>query len=187
MTATSTSFHFVFETTPEEFIEGALTILHEAITRQSKWRPNVPLILVAAISGAIGSLISETLYGKIVTFLVPIACSALLMISSKQTRIDTARQRIVLGLRKSYDEKKCHNHDLRLDDNGFVETCPCGTDTRNWAAVRRTHETEALIVLETHNKCFYAIPKRVIPTTELQSLRDFIAQHVEKRSTTATA
>lgn len=172
------AFHYVYETTRDEFVEGCMAIVSDEIPLHSKWKPSVPLLLACGIGGGLGSLIVPTLYGRLVCFLTAVGFAMLMMISSKQTRMESVRQNLQIAFSKRYDEKKCHSHDLHLDESGLVETCPCGTDTRNWKAIKRCHETERQIVLESIGKTAYVIPKRVIPSAELQPLRNFLAIQV---------
>ncbi len=176
--AATSRFHYSYEDDIEESIEAALCMFGAQIEQGAKWRPSVPLLVVGAICGLIGATAGNTAPGKLVGFLLPIVVAALLMISSKETRVLSARKQIELCLRKSYTDKICHIHNLAIDDSGLVETCPCGTDTRKWEAIRRWHETERTIALEAQNKALYTIPKRVVPREELQPLRDLISSHV---------
>jgi YcxB-like protein len=179
MSSTSkTAFHYVYESTREEFVEGTLALFSREIIERSEWRPSIPLLIAGGIGGAIASTVASTGYAKVVWLLVPIVFTLLLTVSSKQSRIDAERNRIAAALSKSYERKKCQLHDLKLDENGFVESCPCGTDIRNWDAVQEWHETENIIVLQTKNRTGYAIPKRVIPAEELAPLRALVSRHV---------
>lgn len=180
LTSTDSTFRYVYESSREEFIESCTTLFGETIVQQSKWRPSIPLLIATGIAGGATSMMADTIFGKIICFLAPIAVAGLLMISSKQTRVESVRNRIEMALSKNYDDKKCHFHDFHLDDEGFVERCPCGTDTRNWESIRSWHETEKMIVLETLSRTCYAIPKRVIPSAEVQPLRDLISRHVHQ-------
>jgi hypothetical protein len=180
MAATSKTFHYTYEDILDESVEASLAPLGEYFSKASRWRPSVPLLAFGGISGGVLAVLANTVSGKVLSLLVPILLTLLLTISSKQTRIEGARRQVELLLRKNYSEKKCHLHDISIEEKGVVETCPCGTDTRSWQAFRRLHETERMIVIEALNKSLYVIPKRVVPPEELQPLRDFLSQQIQQ-------
>jgi hypothetical protein len=171
-------FHYNYETTLEEWVESSFAALDQDIDRAGKWRPSTPLLIIGGICGGIAVFLASTVSGKLIGLVLPIALAVLLTVSSKQSRLEGVRRRIHSRLSKNYKEKKCHSHDLTMDDSGLVEKCPCGTDTRHWEAIRSWHETERMIVMCAHNRTFYAIPKRIVPSEALQPLREYISRHV---------
>jgi hypothetical protein len=178
MTTTANRFQYSYEDTLEESVEASLAPWGEYFGRAARWRPSAPLLFCGAFCGACFAGLSHTLTAKLVSFAVPIILVLLLTISSKKTRIEGARRQAELLLRKNYNEKRCHVHNISIDEIGVVEMCPCGTDTRNWQAFKRWHETERMIAIEALNKSLYVIPKRVIQREELQALRDLLSKNI---------
>jgi hypothetical protein len=179
MTVTTSTFHYSYEDTLEESLEASLVLVRDDLDKASRWRPSVVLLTVGGFIGGIAMGVAKTTTGKLIGLLVPILFSMALSISSKKTRMEAARREYELLLRKQFEDKKCHVHDLSIDDSGLIERCPCGTDTRNWQGIKVWHETEKVIVLQLLNMSYHAIPKRVIPPPELQPLRDFLTQHIQ--------